>query len=1018
MDKAAKARAKRDAATSAKARKKWQKQNRKWTKKAKEIQHGITKDRDKSEPVPEPEVQEEPVEATVEPPSTPSTPPDEFSYLESEAYLQSEGYYKPLDESPPPPSKVVVKEPPFIENTLQPEVQVPRGSPFTAGKKALEEAKSQVPEAIIEAKPPVIPTPTPKAIIEAGAPKPQVELPLIAVGGRAKGVKHVKVPPLPAAAFKPPPQKDSDPHMELFGTTPPEPSLGDPTVDTDITYSETLTPLDEALIKYEEGFKRVTAPVRGLSTELEEKAWELRGEGKHLVGLGAYEASVAVRGAVGFFEGLTFAVRPAKWAETVTSLGQLATSPEARKQAAAAITSNPPAFIAEVAGGIAGGYTFSKGVGWARGKISGEPGQVARLEAVDEIRTSEGTVLQPEVATKKIPPKAYDILKGDTPLDDADTVLGIGEDAGVKAPITRQYGADVIDDLLKAGTQRRSWLDRLLGRKKPQVEVGAVKGTIVDVSDDAFQYGYHELIEGKTGLLDDLTRRPDLSVYKELGLDSPWLETGTPELTMGGAKIDVIGGLSRATETIDDLIPFLKPEGVHTPFYKTFNQPFKYPSILEQSKAVDLIKRFTGKTPPSLPTPEAAIITELTSGVKTVASVTATSAPASSAAFAVLMAAGGLEAVLGITPPAAKPTLSFQAALKRRQAEVLGGPPGLFEPPPGLDEMRGPAPGLFMKQTSPMPSPYFKDPVDPLTPKMITKEKPQVQPKEIEVTDPLQPTKGKPAVDLIPETIPEEEGAFKLFPEEPKGIIELPIPDSAPITTPTPILKPIPTTLPKEKVKPIIDIIEAPKRTQKQRPKTIPDLVQIPEQLPEQVITPISDLIQIPKQKQRPKPVTDVIGLPKQIPTFSLKPVVDLIQETPQAPKQLPTPVIDIIQAPVQTPKRRVVPIQKAEPMLVLRHPFVSTGMGWPWPRRRRETPKKRRLRMPQPLGWERRRYPIGTPEDMILGSRPGRRTKRRSKPRGGTPSDILLGSGRKRAKPKPRKKRSKPRKTRRRRKR
>lgn len=127
--------------------------------------------------------------------------------------------------------------------------------------------------------------------------------------------------------------------------------------------------VQSSIIKEEKLFRRVSEPLIQKSMELRGKSVEQFEKGKPWVGFGSYMAGTALRFGKGFYEGVTFPFRPGLWQETTGSLQKLATDKKTRAKAVTTFAQDPFGYVAEVGGGVAGGYTIGKGLGKVGTKI-------------------------------------------------------------------------------------------------------------------------------------------------------------------------------------------------------------------------------------------------------------------------------------------------------------------------------------------------------------------------------------------------------------------------------------------------------------------------------------------------------------------------------------------------------------------------------------------------------------------------------------------------------------------------
>jgi hypothetical protein len=129
--------------------------------------------------------------------------------------------------------------------------------------------------------------------------------------------------------------------------------------------------LQPHLEKEEKIVEKITKPLGEKQVQLHAKSVELAEKGRPWEGFGYYMAGTGLRFTRGFVEGVTFPVRPIAWGQTVSGLSKLVTSPEARGELIGEVARDPFGFAAEAGGGIAGGYTFGKGISIATRKPSG-----------------------------------------------------------------------------------------------------------------------------------------------------------------------------------------------------------------------------------------------------------------------------------------------------------------------------------------------------------------------------------------------------------------------------------------------------------------------------------------------------------------------------------------------------------------------------------------------------------------------------------------------------------------------
>lgn len=251
---------------------------------------------------------------------------------------------------------------------------------------------------------------------------------------------------------------------------------------TTINYVETEPPQQPAketlskvkpLKSYEELFVNLFTEGRQLASSFWEKAPEYGARKQHLQEFTLVTASQLVGFGVGAGEALTFLIRPVKIEETLRGGyrfvravwgSPMPVASYVGGQFVKTVSASPQTFVAELLGGVAGGFMFEQGIRGAYNRIrsSKSPRYVGRLDEakVTVKSTGKGQYYETDytIYKKRIPKDVYDILEPEFEQ------IGKGQELAVISKAKGVKSSGYVDLELKSfgkAVKGESWFQRV-----------------------------------------------------------------------------------------------------------------------------------------------------------------------------------------------------------------------------------------------------------------------------------------------------------------------------------------------------------------------------------------------------------------------------------------------------------------------------------------------------------------------------------------------------------------------------
>jgi len=757
--------------------------------------------------------------------------------------------------------------------------------------------------------------------------------------------------------------------------TPPGPVAGPQPGSVGAKIQKVLTGTLEA---EEKAFEEAVGGVLSKAGELAAKAEEAQAKGKMVKAglLGAAAGAVAT--GAGIMEGASMIVRPKAAVEgvveTVKGVKEFIEKPgETIKKIGQAVAENP-LLVSYTAGQIAGGIIAEELAAKAVDKLLGKLGKIERVEEAKIKRTREkvkpkfiegveGETIEKTVVevtkkkTKEVPSKVMRVLEElEEEKPKVDTLAGIADG---ELAVRVEMGEKAVEELVEKG--RTEFIQKLTVEEgKMKMESGKLEaevigfergGKLIEIEEVPSRFTektVHVLKEEKTFPLEykEITRY----IEEEAKITIPIEEEITLDVKTGLAK--TVKETSKKAEGVKPV----KPEpGPKTPFSKHFGVEGVDISRRAQLKAVKeaekLMKDLLYKTEegPALPPAEEvkiaamrevgfteaeiAVARELVKIGETVTPVAALKSVATKPTVV-----GGV--ALGVAAPKAE---GAAIQVKVEAAEVKPLKAEAVEPviTPTVEEVKARKVGAPVKTVE----------KPPVTARRIVEDairKVEVKPPKIEevISPEAEAPPAMPSVREVPITL----GAVEEVVSTAMGTALIGGP--APAPAPAPVAEVVEAPLALEEAAPPLTLtaggptevaVAPPIGVETAAAKGKPTLIYRPR----------------PAVKTRPKPRT----LEKPTPILGGRPAVRM--------------------KPIQLPEVRVRPIAivKARQPSILRIPPPAITLKpppMPWPMRPKAG-RRSRLRLPDLLGWERRRYPIPTVEELL-----GLKSKKRRKKRGG----------------------------------